>query len=116
MPDEAPPTIEPTREPICEKCGGALEQLTRLPKFDHPTFDIFRCLACGVVSWIAQEDEASVAETSRSSNRVKLGVYVDERTARALQGIVGKRLTECLTTEWPYGKSRRKAKKASEED
>ena len=57
MPDEAPPTIEPTREPICEKCGGALEQLTRLPKFDHPTFDIFRCLACGVVSWIAQEDE-----------------------------------------------------------
>jgi hypothetical protein len=57
MPDEAPPTIEPTREPICEKCGGALEQLSRLPKFDHPTFDIFRCLACGVVSWIAQEDE-----------------------------------------------------------
>jgi hypothetical protein len=42
---------------------------------------------------------------------VKLGVYVDERTARALQGIVGKRLTGCLTTEWPYGKSRRKAKK-----
>jgi hypothetical protein len=47
---------------------------------------------------------------------VKLGVYVDERTARALQGIVGERLTGCLTTEWPYGKSRRKAKKASEED
>ena len=58
MPDEPPPTIEPTREPICEKCGGALEQLTRLPKgFDHPTFDIFRCIGCGVVSWIAQRDE-----------------------------------------------------------
>jgi hypothetical protein len=57
MPDEPPPTIEPTREPICEKCGGALE-LTRLPKgFDHPTFDIFRCIGCGVVSWIAQKDE-----------------------------------------------------------
>jgi len=61
-------------------------------------------------------EAASVAETSRSSNRVKLGVVVDERTARALQGIVGKRLTGYLTTEWPYGKSRRKAKKASEED
>ena len=57
MPDEAPPTIEPTSEPICEQCGGALEQLTRLPKFDHPAFDIFRCIGCGVVSWIAQEAE-----------------------------------------------------------
>ena len=35
-----------------------LEQLTRLPKgFDHPTFDIFRCIGCGVVCWIAQKDE-----------------------------------------------------------
>jgi hypothetical protein len=58
MPDGPPPTIEPTRKPICEKCGGALEQLTRLPKgFDHPTFDIFRCIGCGVVCWIAQKDE-----------------------------------------------------------
>jgi hypothetical protein len=31
--------------------------LTRLPKFDHPAFDIFRYIACGVVSWIAQPDE-----------------------------------------------------------
>jgi hypothetical protein len=30
---------------------------------------------------------------SRYSNRVKLGVDDDERTARALKGIVGKRLT-----------------------
>jgi len=38
--------------------SGLLEQLTRLPKgFDHPTFDIFRCIGCGVVSWIAQKDE-----------------------------------------------------------
>ena len=57
MSDEAPPTTEPTREPICEKCGGALERLTRLPKFDHPAFDIFRCKGCGDVSWIAQEAE-----------------------------------------------------------
>ena len=57
MPDEAPPTTEPTREPICEKCGGALEQLTYLPGFDHPAFDIFHCIACGVVRWIAQEVE-----------------------------------------------------------
>jgi hypothetical protein len=24
---------------------------------DHPAFDIFRCIGCGVVSWIAQEAE-----------------------------------------------------------
>jgi hypothetical protein len=36
---------------------GALEQLTSLPKFDHPAFDIFRCIACGIVSWIAQPNE-----------------------------------------------------------
>jgi hypothetical protein len=55
VPDEPPPTIEPIRAiSLCEKCGGALEQLTRLPKFDHPAFDIFRCVGCGVVSWIAQ--------------------------------------------------------------
>lgn len=41
----------------CEKCaGGGLEHLTRLPRgFDHPTFDIFRCVACGFVSWIERD-------------------------------------------------------------
>jgi len=57
MPDEPPPIIEPTLDPICGKCGEALEHLTRLPKFDHPAFDIFRCIGCGVVSWIAQTDK-----------------------------------------------------------
>ena len=53
----------------------------------------------------------------RYSNRVKLGVCDDERTARALKGIVRKRLpTECLITEWSHGKSRREAKKASDEE
>jgi hypothetical protein len=32
--------------------------LTRLPeRFDHPAFDIFRCEACGFISWIAQSDK-----------------------------------------------------------
>jgi uncharacterized Zn finger protein len=57
MPDDASVVDVPKPEPACEKCGGALERLTRLPKFDHPTFDIFRCMACGVVSWIAQPNE-----------------------------------------------------------
>ena len=43
--------------PALLKPAAKLEQLTRLPKFDHPAFDIFRCIGCGVVSWIAQEDE-----------------------------------------------------------
>ena len=54
MPEDASVVDVQKSEPACEKCGGGLEQLTRLPKrFDHPTFDIFRCLACGFVSWIA---------------------------------------------------------------
>ena len=58
MPDDASIVDDRKLEPACERCGGALEQLTRLPKrFDHPTFHIFRCLACGVVSWIAREGE-----------------------------------------------------------
>ena len=57
MPDDASVVDVPKPEPACEKCGGALEQLTHLPKFDHPAFDIFRCIACGVVSWIAQPNE-----------------------------------------------------------
>jgi hypothetical protein len=57
VPDDASAVDVPKPEPACEKCGGALEQLTRLPKFDHPAFDIFRYIACGVVSWIAQPNE-----------------------------------------------------------
>ena len=53
----------------------------------------------------------------RYSNRARLGVNDGERAARALKGIVGKRLPiERLVTEWPYGKSRRKAKEANEKD
>ena len=47
---------------------------------------------------------------SRCSNRAKLGVDDGERTARALSASPMER----LTTEWPYGKSRPKAKEASE--
>ena len=65
MPDEPPPTIEPTREPICEKCGGALEQLTRLPKgFDHPTFDIFRCIGVAASSAGSRKRTSEAAPTS----------------------------------------------------
>jgi hypothetical protein len=42
MPDDASAPDAPQPEAACEKCGGALERLTRLPKFDHPLFDIFR--------------------------------------------------------------------------
>jgi hypothetical protein len=34
-----------------------MEQLTRLPKrFDHPAFDVFRCLDCGGVNWKQAEE------------------------------------------------------------
>ena len=47
----------------------------------------------------------------RYSNRIALGVDDVARADRALQGIVGKRLTyKQLVTERPHGKSRRKAK------
>jgi hypothetical protein len=87
MPDEAPPTIEPTREPICEKCSGALEQLTHLSEFDHPGFDIFCCIACGVVSWIAQEAEeaASVADTPKQTqSQITVGRGLIQRNSSGL--------------------------------
>jgi hypothetical protein len=57
LPDEVPPNGAPKPEPNCEKCGGSMEQLTRLPKrFDHPAFDVFRCLDCGGVNWKQVEE------------------------------------------------------------
>jgi hypothetical protein len=44
MPDDASAVDVPKPEPACEKCGGALEQLTRLPKFEKPTSRNVRCL------------------------------------------------------------------------
>jgi hypothetical protein len=56
IPDETPPAAVSKSPQSCEKCGGSLELLTRLPKqFDSPAFDIFRCMACGFVNWIAQK-------------------------------------------------------------
>jgi hypothetical protein len=55
--DDAPSGAPEPEQPNCEKCGGGLEQLTRLPRaFDYPTFDIFRCIACGFINWIACKD------------------------------------------------------------
>jgi hypothetical protein len=58
LPDEVPPAgRQKNPEPSCEKCGGSMEQLTRLPKrFDHPAFDVFRCLDCGGVNWKQAEE------------------------------------------------------------
>jgi uncharacterized protein with PIN domain len=56
MPDETSQAAVSKSPQSCEKCGGALEHLTRLPKhFGSPPFDIFRCKACGRVNWIAQK-------------------------------------------------------------
>ena len=40
----------------CEKCSQVTEWLATLPRFgEQPTYDIFRCAACGHVNWVAQE-------------------------------------------------------------
>jgi DNA-directed RNA polymerase subunit M/transcription elongation factor TFIIS len=56
--DETSARSVEAKQATCEKCGGdRLEHLTRLPKgMGHPTFDIFRCVACGFVNWFARED------------------------------------------------------------
>ena len=58
MSDDFPAPGGEPQQPTCEKCGGHLEHMTRLPqRFDHSAFDIFRCVACGYINWVALKDE-----------------------------------------------------------
>ena len=73
--ERSPPA--PTHEPSCEKCGGALEQLTRLPKFDHPAFEHvplaptlnMRIGSGGRVRWNQQQKKTKGLNYSRSPKR-----------------------------------------------
>jgi len=49
---------------ICQRCGAALETALHLPeRIGQPAYDIFRCLACGFVDWVAEgpQRQASAA-------------------------------------------------------
>ncbi len=47
------PATDPAR--VCERCGTDLEAALRLPaRIGQPAYDIFRCVACGLVDWVAQ--------------------------------------------------------------
>jgi hypothetical protein len=40
----------------CGKCGQAQDLLTILPRLgDRPTYNVFRCIGCGFVEWIAEQ-------------------------------------------------------------
>ncbi len=43
------------RPRVCQRCGGALEDAFHLPeRIGQPAYDIFRCVACGLIDWVAQ--------------------------------------------------------------
>ena len=51
----APPQGE-CNDSACKRCGGLLQLSALLPKrLDSPAYEIFRCVACGFVDWVAQD-------------------------------------------------------------
>ncbi len=51
------PTDDPPRTAQkCAKCGERTDYLTSIPRFgETPTYNIFRCVTCGYVNWIAEQ-------------------------------------------------------------
>lgn len=57
MPEDrtSPPA---THQPPCERCGEVLEAALHLPeRVGQPAYDIFRCVACGFIAWVAHGPE-----------------------------------------------------------
>lgn len=64
MPEEntRPPT---GHQPLCERCGEALQVAMHLPaRLGQPAYEIFNCLACGFIDWVAQSPEPQSREWS----------------------------------------------------
>lgn len=41
---------------VCSTCGQSLSYALTLPKrIDSPLYDIFQCVACGLVEWVLQK-------------------------------------------------------------
>lgn len=61
MPDDQDKTKPASGQPRrCERCGGTLELALHLPeRLGQPAYEIFRCIACGLVDWVAQGPEPS---------------------------------------------------------
>lgn len=51
--DRTRPSTDP--QPLCERCGQTLQAALRLPaRLEQPAYDIFNCVACGFIAWVAQ--------------------------------------------------------------
>ena len=47
------PPPRPHQDP-CPRCGGALQAAMHLPeRIGQPAYDIFRCVGCGFLAWVA---------------------------------------------------------------
>jgi len=58
MPEDQGNIGKPSNKPPCQRCGGDLKLSATLPTcFDHPTYEIFQCVACGFFDWVARPDE-----------------------------------------------------------
>ena len=56
----------------CGKCRESLEQLTHLPKrVNQPTYDIFRCRACGVVTAATMIESGTSRPPQMNENKSK---------------------------------------------
>ena len=43
---------------LCERCGETLRSALHLPaRVGQPAYDIFRCVACGFIEWVAHGSE-----------------------------------------------------------
>jgi uncharacterized protein with PIN domain len=57
LPDDPKTAFTPPVRAPCQRCGGALELATKLEKAPgRPAYEIFRCVACGLMEWVAQRE------------------------------------------------------------
>jgi hypothetical protein len=53
--DEPKSNNQEPLQPLCEKCGGALELAASIPKaLGDPAYKIFKCVICDVLHWLVQ--------------------------------------------------------------
>lgn len=59
-------TRQPTGvRPVCARCGEALQTALHLPsRLGQPAYDIFNCIACGFIAWVARGQEQRSREWS----------------------------------------------------
>jgi DNA-directed RNA polymerase subunit M/transcription elongation factor TFIIS len=60
VPEQQSPPSGANRPPPCRRCAGSLSFVTYQPRtWDHPAYDVFECIKCGMLEWVAEKIDRS---------------------------------------------------------